>query len=416
VINHADFLALRHHSHLSRIVLRMSRFTTGHKFYVFGRGAATALSFVFALLYSKELGVINRSYLVVIMTSSVLIAVTLTSGTTLTLRNLGSHNTSKDTLSSFSSMIAIEALIGIVVFWITMLVFSILKYPIHPTLFTIALLYFGASVAHLVVFELLIAFTAFKFLATSEIFTIILQIGFFFMIGNFFDVSIASKVLFSFILAYSGIVASGLIYLKHNCGYSVSFGKPLIFFRLAKGNHTLGSVLGIVDRFDRLIIAWFLPLSLLGKYAVMSSAISLFRFFPEAFSKLIVATKSEAWRKYLQTKYIWVVSFVLLTIAVLLLQSIIEIVLGPNWLLPISISYVFALQELARGMFQVTGNYNISIGKSGRAHSAALYLLAITGPAAYVLSLFIGLIGVPLGFLLSYVFVLLLLREKKQSV
>jgi len=139
-------------------------------------------------------------------------------------------------------------------------------------------------------------------------------------------------------------------------------------------------------------------------------------FFPEAFSKLIVATKSEAWRKYLQTKYIWVVSFVLLTIAVLLLQSIIEIVLGPNWLLPISISYVFALQELARGMFQVTGNYNISLGKSGRAHSAALYLLAITGPAAYVLSLFIGLIGVPLGFLLSYVFVLLLLREKKQSV
>jgi hypothetical protein len=394
----------------------MIRLLIGHKFYLFGRGAATTLSLLFALYYSNELGVLNRSYLVMIMTSSVLIGITLTSGTTLTLRNLGLKEKSKSGTASFHSLIAIEVFVGCILFWLTLLMFSELKYVLHPNLIFIAIIYYLASITHLVVFELLITHTAFKFLSISEIVTIILQISIFSFLKYFVDISIASMVLFSFILSYLTVIAVSLFYLKNKFGFLINFGNPIIFLRMTKGNHTLGTVLGIVDRFDRLIIAWFLPIALLGKYAIMSSAISFFRFLPEAIAKLIVSTKSDAWHKLLKAKYVLFGFLALAAIAVFALQLIIESTLGPNWLLPLSISYVFALQELARGMFQLMGNYKITIGESTQIHNAALCLLLITGPSAYLLSRLYGLIGVPLGFFISYVAVLLLMRKKSQSV
>lgn len=390
----------------------MSKLILGHKFYVLGRTSAITLSLLFALYYSRELGVLSRSYLAMIMTSGVLIGVALTSGTTLTLRNLGIQRTPKDNISSFHLLVVIEMLIGSVLFLLTMLTFSTLKYSLHPTLIITSVFYFIASITHLIVFELLIASKAFRFLALSEIVTILLQVFFFLFFTKFVDISIASKVLVSFILSYVVVVSACLFYLKFKFGYYVNFSNPLVFFRLTKGNHTLGTVLGIVDRFDRLIIAWFLPIALLGKYAIMSSAISFFRFVPETISKLIVATKSEILPKYFQFKFVWVGVLIALTASVLLLQSFIEFTLGQSWLLPLSVTYVFALQELARGMFQLSANYKIVIGKSSHAHRAAMCLLLISGPFAYILSRWKGLIGVPLGFLLTYIFVLLLMKER----
>jgi hypothetical protein len=386
-----------------------------HKFYLFGRGAATTLALLFALYYSNELGVLNRSYLVMIMTSSVLIGITMTSGTTLTIRNLGLEKNSKNSLASFHSLIFIELFIGCILFFAALLVFSEIKYQLHPRLIMIAIAYYLLSISHLIVLELLLAYAAFKFLAVSEILTIVLQLSLFYFFSNLIDISIASKVLFSFILSYLTISGIAIVYLRNTFGYSIFFGNPLIFFRMTKGNHTVGTVLGIVDRFDRLIIAWFLPISLLGKYAVMSSAISFFRFIPEAFAKLLVSTKSAAWRKILDTKYILIGILVLTSIAVLVLQTLIEFALGSSWLLPLSICYVFALQELARGMFQLLGNYKIAIGKSSQAHNGALFLLLITPLLAYFLSRWKGLIGVPLGFLISYIFVLIIMRDKRQN-
>lgn len=400
----------------SRSVCRMMSLKLGHKFYLFGRGAATTLSLLFALYYSNELGVLSRSYLVMIMTSSVLIGITLTSGTTLTIRKLGLDKNSKKSLASFHSLILIELLVGCILFILALLAFSEIKYQLHPTLIIIAIAYYLVSISHLIVLELLLAYAVFKFLAISEIFTIVLQLSLFYLFSEFLDVSIASKVLFSFILSYIVIAGIGIGYLKSRFRYSIHFKNPLIFFKMTKGNHTVGTVLGIVDRFDRLIIAWFLPISLLGKYAVMSSAISFFRFIPEAFAKLLVSTKSAAWRKVFDAKYILVGILVSTSIAVLVLQSLIRLTLGSNWLLPLSISYVFALQELTRGMFQLLGNYRIAIGKSSTAHTGSLCLLLITAPLAYLLASWKGLIGVPLGFLISYILVLFIMRDKRQSV
>ena len=381
--------------------------TVGHKLYVAGRGLAMTLALIFAFYYSKELGVLSRSYLVMIMTSSILISTSLTSGTTLTLRNFGKQKTTNENLRSFHSLILFEILIGILLFFFSLLAFSVFKYPLHPTLFSISLLYFVVSAAHLISFEILVSCAAFKALAISEIVTIVLQILSYFLIGTMLEISIAIRVLVSFIFSYIVILVAAFIYLRHNYGYKVNFGNPMVYLGLSKGNHTLGIVLGIVDRIDRVIIAWSLPLILLGKYAIMSSSISFFRFVPETIGKLIVSSKSNILRKYLQLKFIWLWAFVLISVVVICLQAFTSQFFGPEWLLSWSIAFVFALQEIARGTFQLTTNYKVALGDSLNVHRAAKYLLFISCPLAIVLSRWLGIIGVPLGFLVSYVFVLL---------
>jgi hypothetical protein len=389
----------------------VNRVTWGHKSYVLARGAAAVLALSFALFYSKELGVLGRSYLVMIMTLSVLVAISITSGTTLTLRNLASQKNSSQNMSSFHSLIVLETLVGVSVFSTLLIVFSSVKYTLHPTVISMASIYFISSTAHLVTSELLISKSAFGILAVLDVMTIILQFFLYLILKNLTDFTLLSDLLLSFIFSYSVIAVLGLTHLRNHFGHNFSFRNPLFFFNLSRGNHSLGIVLGIVDRLDRLIIAWFLPISFLGKYAVMSGAISFFRFIPEATGKLIVSLKSNFWQKHIAQKSLLLGVFAFMVIVVFSSQLLIGQILGADWLLPWSVTLAFALQELARGAFLISGNYTVSVGNSTHIHRAALCLLLISIPLTFSLAKLKGLIGVPLGLLLSYLVVLLFLRQ-----
>ena len=93
-------------------------------------------------------------------------------------------------------------------------------------------------------------------------------------------------------------------------------------------------------------------------------------------------------------------------------QILIFHILGPEWLLPWGVSLIFALQELARGAFQVKGNHNVSIGSSHKTHRASKVLLLTAGPLAILFSQLLGIFGVPLGFLVSYIYLLLFMRKE----
>lgn len=197
----------------------------------------------------------------------------------------------------------------------------------------------------------------------------------------------------------------------------MGFENPRIFFEETHGNHTIATVLGIVDRLDRLIITWFLPIVFLGKYAIMSGLISFFRFVPDALSKIIISSKSEVWRNYFKNPIVLLTGLAGLVVALIYSsQILITHLLGPEWLLPWGVSLVFALQELARGAFQLKGNYNVSIGSSRMTHRASIILLLTGGPLAIVFLNWQGVIGVPLGFLVSYAGLLFYMRGKSELV
>lgn len=388
-----------------------------YRFYLPARGITTTLSLLFAFLYSKDLGVVNRSYVAVVMTFSILIIVIITSGTTLTLRNLPKMARSQTNISSFISLIIIETFSGLILFSLTLIGFSIYKGNLPLPLIYVSLLYFVLSALHLIFNEILFAFDKFKTAGKLDILTILLQISLYFMGGALTDLSIAVRLLLSFAGSYLIIVILCLFKLRSEFTKKLDFGNPKIFLAMSKGNHSIGTVLGLVDRFDRLIIAWFLPVVLLGKYTVMSSFISFFRFIPDSFSKILVNSKSEFWRQYLRNPLILFLGLTgIIASMIVTSQYLIERMLGSDWLLPWGVSLVFALQELARGTFQMLGNYKVSVGASTQTHNASLILFFTAGPLAILISWWQGIIGVPIGFLISYSGVLIYMKRKNGFV
>lgn len=381
--------------------------------YIPSRGIATMLSLLFAFIYTKDLGVINRSYVAVIMTFSVLIIIFMTSGTTLTLRNLPATSKTIKNISSFISLIIIEGVAGLFLFFLALISFSFLKNPIPQPLILISLLYFIFSTSHLIFMEVLIAYKNFAQAGKYEILTIIFQILFYYLSGLIPGLSIASRLFLSISASYTIIITLSYLVVKSDFIKITKLGDPRVFFGQSKGNHSIGTVLGIIDRLDRLVIAWFLPITFLGKYTVMSSFISFFRFIPDSISKLMISSKSKVWGNFLRNPMLLFLGVAcLVAVIISVSQVLISNILGPDWLLPWSISLIFALQELARGAFQVSGNYKVSVGSSSQTHIAALVLLFTAGPFAIALSYWQGLIGVPLGFFISYSGLLIYLRRK----
>lgn len=115
------------------------------------------------------------------MTLSVIIIIFTTSGTTLTLRNLQPKESINENLPSFISIILIEIILGLMLFYITLLIFSTFKLPLPTTIIFIALIYFFFSAVHLIFMEMLIAYQRFKIVGLFEVLTILLQLTIYFV-------------------------------------------------------------------------------------------------------------------------------------------------------------------------------------------------------------------------------------------
>lgn len=392
----------------------MKSLPSPRKLYIPARGLATALALGFALLYCRQLGVTNRGFVAAIMTFSVVTLILITSGTTLTLRKLAAKDDFISYFYGFKTLIAIELLAALIIFIIEILIFSTFKNEIPSSLFLISIVYFIACGIHLVSMEILLALHKFKIASQFEILTVILQFSLFLMSSQAQSISIAARLLLSMSIAY--VIISGLIVLNlwSSIGSWRCFSSPQYFLKKSKGNHSIGGVLGLVDRFDRVIISWLLPVSVLAQYSVMSSFIAFFRFLPDAYAKILVSLKMEK-LGYLQSKRILLEGLAIFTLVMLTFLSrvLIERLLGPGWLLPLGVSVLFAIQELARGKFLVSGTVKISLGDSAATNRASFFLGFFAIPLSIIATLFFGVYGVPLGFILTYVTLLYFLNYRK---
>jgi len=200
----------------------------------------------------------------------------------------------------------------------------------------------------------------------------------------------------------------GLNYIRKSSQFHLGFENPLLFLRETRGNHSIGFSLGVVDRIDRFLIGATLPTIILGKYAVMSSTISIFRFFPNAISKIVVSKAQFTLHASLKRKStIIVVAVILGGVLVTISQLFIKMWLGNEWLLPISVSICFVIQELLRGTFEIYANRNISHGSSTLVNRLSIQLPFLSITLTLLLAPLVGIIGVPIAFSVSFVISLL---------
>lgn len=368
------------------------------KRYLLTKATATSLALVFAFAYSRELGVVNRSILAYVFTLSSLIWVFLTSGTTLTLRK-NQPDISSRSFASFQTLLVVQLLIGLSVFSLGLLVFSTFKTPIPGPLLLASYLYFVSSGVAMLLVETSIAYFDFKVSGYLELVAVVIQILLYFVVLILMDLTIAIQLIISFIVSYISISFVFLRRFRKQLGASIRFASPLLFFRSTEGNHSLGISLGIMDRLDRLIIAFAFPTGILAKYSVMSSLISYFRFVPEFISRVLIARNDSFYLDLRKHRKILFLGILLVgSLMIFSVQSLIRTFLGSSWALSIGIVIAFVIQELVRGTYQLTLNMIIKRGDTESAkYIPWIMIIAVLPLAALAIKLF-GLIGVPLSF------------------
>lgn len=383
----------------------------GRKFYIPLRGLASIVSLILAVWYSRDLGVVNRSYLAVIMVACSLNIIAFTSGTTLTLRAHKSHQMKKSLRTSFSTCIILELFLSSIFFVSSLAIFSILKESLPINLVLIAAMYFVCAFFHTVLVEYLLAKDNFHSAAKFELATVLLQVILFFLISRLSKLSIASSVLTSFAFSYF-IICCFIVYKSPSTGF-IGFSNPREFWVLTRGKHLFGTVIGVLDRLDRVLVAFLLPTINLGQYATMGSLLSYFRFLPEAFSKIVVSGPVQTKFKSVSGKVTTsLIAAILIASVILVSRVLIEEILGFEWLLSIPIYLSFAFYEVMRGLFHI--NFNSRIAKSLMPNSWTLIkLFFICLVLAFILGKALGLIGIPLAFGFGYAVAYTILRFKK---
>ena len=384
-----------------------------NKKYVVARAVSTGMALALALIYSKALGLNNRSLIAFVMTVNSLIWILVTSGTTLTFRKNDPKMSDKRTRESFYSLIFLESILSITLFVTTLQIYSIEKNYLTINFIAIAVLYSATSGVALITSEIALAYKYFNFIGYLDAFSIFLQFllfGTLYFLGIF---SISVSLMLAFSTSYLVYAFLGLRHIFKEGRIKLSATSPLIYLKSTRGNHSLGFSLGVMDRMDRFLISVLFPTILLGKYAVMSSTISVFRFLPDAVSKIIVSRKTA--NAKLGFRSIVVISLVASIAGGFLVfcsQIFIRQVLGTEWLLPIVTTIGFAVMELLRGLYQISSNHQVSMGYSSYVHKQSVRLPFIALFFSTLFSYFFGLNGLIFGFLLAYLIPVLVFRNR----
>lgn len=402
------------YSSLEKIPLGVLNVGNGAKRYMASRAAATALSLTFSIYYSNLLGPTNRGFITVIMTFSILVITILMGGTTLTARKIGSHKLNQELRKSLKSLVTLQALVGLFVFLVLIHSYSKFKEEIPIALIIAAVLYFLSSALHFFSLEWRIVNNLFTSAGVAEVVTIVTQLVIFAILINLEVFSSAVALLFSLSFAYLLIGLWGFKEMNLPILAKESFGHPNLFYSQTRGFHLIGIALSIMDRLDRLTISIIYSTSQLAQYAAMSGILTIFRFIPDALSKLAVSgiklvNRATKWRHF----YYFIIIPLGVYIIVIFVRYFISLALGKEWLLPISTFLIFSLCEISRGSFQIQANKHANSGKEKLSHRSTIIVVRYVVVVLPLSVIFFGLNGVPVGIGISYLLGLLHLVRVK---
>lgn len=377
--------------------------------FVLVRGISSLLALIFSLYYSRALGVEKRSLITLILVVTVTVMVALTAGVGLAFRK---YTVIEPDLISLSAFLYTNLILAFLVSGISILalcVYSATHVSIPSTLLYLAAIYAFLGALDFNFHQGLIAYGMFKIGSILDLATISIQIIIFFLLTLSNQVSIAASLFTSLIISYlTSVVSSTLVLLVHtNASITTSWKDIGILLKKSTPFHIVGIAGGFADRIDRLMIAWFLPLGFLGKYAVGTSLLTYLRFLPEAFSRLIIGGQSNF--QLSRTKLIgksWLLRLLAgVSVSIVLAglsQLLVLVTLGQQWLISFIVMAGFSVQELMRGYFQLRVSTLVTESKDKFVTTASLLLIALSTLLSFIGVKLAGLIGIPIGIAISY--------------
>jgi O-antigen/teichoic acid export membrane protein len=381
--------------------------------YLLTRGISAFFALVFSLYYSKSLGIEKRSLVTLILVVVVIAVVTLISGVGLTFRK---YTASNPNLFSLSAYIYTNLILSffVSVFSIGLLLaYSSFRVTIPTTLLYLAAIYAFLGALDFAFHQGLVAYSMFKVASILDLLTIIIQISVFSLFTLANQVSIAASLFTSLIISYvTSVVSSALSLVVHtNTSLLPAWKEIKLLMRASVPYQIVGIANGFADRIDRIVVAWILPLGVLGKFAVGTSILSYLRFIPEVLSRFIVGGHSNF--QSFASRLIggsWFKRFslaLMLSLALAILsQSLIWLTLGKQWLIPFIVVFAFSGQELIRGYFQLRLSELVADGQEKIVNRLSILLIAASTIMCLIGINLVGLVGAPLGLALTYLFLI----------
>jgi hypothetical protein len=107
--------------------------------------------------------------------------------------------------------------------------------------------------------------------------------------------------------------------------------------------------------------------------------------------------------------------FLLLAVMAFVSRTLVLSTLGNEWVLPISVGFAIAMQELLRGLFQIRLNELVSRSTSATNNLLPVLTLASILPTLFLASSMLGLVGVPIAYIVVYGVFLVISYGKKFS-
>jgi hypothetical protein len=353
----------------------------------------------------------NRSVLTFILTVTSLLVLGITSSLGLRLRKELSHSKeSKPLINKYLSDLVLLNFMLAVSLQAILVFYSEIVVTINFKVLSLATLLLICSNFIHGLNELLVALNRIKTVGLIGNLEVIVQIIIFLILHYYFDLSLIVSVLLAISISY--VLSS--VYIIYSLSSAIEFKSIYNPFRLSKVSKiltkdSLGVSLPLVlmDRIDKLLIGFLLPLSELARYSIVLVFFSAFRSLLEAIMRIRYSEHainlSFSWLMSLKGSALSLISLVCFYPAY---QILIRFLLGSEWLISFDIFLMVGIFEALRGIYLIQAN-NRFAENPDKLNSNDVFTLIFTSLFISTILIFhFGLISVPIGFGFAYFIVL----------
>ncbi|MCX6426831.1 MAG: hypothetical protein NTU82_01575 [Actinobacteria bacterium] len=385
------------------------------------RVLSSGLGGIFALIYSRQLGIQNRSVMGFILITAITLIYLLASGITLTFRQL-SNSPEMQTLA-LTRVVLLLISTSVVISGISF--GSLLIYSHIKSHLPISLLILGTGFALMASLDysssnILIGLGKIRTAGVVEVIVAILQVSLYFLLRLLSSYSLSTCVLIAFNLSYIfSVVCTFFIVVKRLSLRKLgNFAELYDFLKTVRHNHVYSLVSGLADYSDKLIVAWFMPLAKFTQYSVMAGLINYVRFLPEALANLLVAGHGKSISKPFEShrKGFSALAVLLYGFSGITVYYFTKYWFGANWLLPLAIYYLVVFQEILRAAYLLSAATLIRNGGDRVNSNISLVLITMYLLLAIIGVLILGIYGVVLAQVLTYLTSSLLVSRELRKI
>ena len=385
--------------------------------YLASRWSALFLSFCFSILYSRLLGLENRSVLTFILTIISLLVLGITSSLGLRLRQqISVQGNQKDIFSKYLSDLAHLTLVILILFFPMMLAYSYLVTPINLKIFILATLLLITSNLAYGLSEMLIGLDRIRTVGLIGILEILLQFVVFYLAHYFAGTSLIISVFVGISISYliSSAIILNLSRLHLDLAGIFKNLRSKVRFSELLNRESLAVSLPFVfmDRLDKILIGFMLPLPDLSKYSIVLVFFSVLRSIPETVARIRFSRHSISFTN-VKNKIPWgVLTLALIIIGIYPAYSfLISNLLDSSWLVSFNTFLVVGAFEVARGFFLLQINFDFASARNPNTFRNILLLVSLSIILTFSSISSLGLVAVPISFGTAYF--ILILRQSR---